>query len=254
VCLKPSYVSYFDRHDVCMLKSWSDWRSYIGKVVYAVQVLQIPMCRIFLLLKLLAKHATTQPNANINVSESVRQLCGSMNQIISHNAPRQVFEESVDTKILVTDAALSTSMWGAVLLTAGKTYVASGPLSTSFQVPSINVAELEAVKCAVDIFTIRDPTLRVLTDNSSTLFWLKQTWSPVFVANAMLQSIFAKVGRIFPLYVPSALNPADPPSRDEPPQDHHGQFVEFLRRTAFAVCWGGGGWTLGRDTPNPNHR
>ena len=242
VCLKPAYVEYFRTLDLSTLSTWSDWRSYVGKVLYATQILQIPMCRIFLLLKLLASNVDTQPNCIMHVQKSVCDVARSMNLIVSKNTPRRVYEESVDTKILVTDSALSTGMWGAVLIAGAKVVLASGALS-SVGNHSINVAELEAVKCAILVFEIRDRTLRVLTDNASTLFWLQSTWSPVFSANALLQKIFAKVGRIFPLYVPSRLNPADPLSRASPLERYHVDFVDFVRRTGFAVCWGGGGLT-----------
>jgi hypothetical protein len=249
VSLKPEYALYFAKCDPTQLSTWSDWRSYIGKVVYATQVLQIPLCRIFVLLKLLSQNVLRNPNEKITPTHSVVEVVSSMNQIIAKNVPRKVYEESVCTKILVTDAALSTGMWGAILITDAKVFYASGKLCLSYQDRSINVAELEAVKCAIDIFKLKDRTLRVLTDNASTMFWLKATWSPVFWANALLQSIFSKVNRVFPLYVPSLLNPADPLSRDTPLEQHHVEFVQFLRRTALAASWGGGGLTFD-DTPH----
>jgi hypothetical protein len=68
----------------------------------------------------------------------------------------------VDTKILVTDAALSTGMWGAVLIAHGKVYYSNGVLDVSYRDLSINVAELEAVKLACVSFQLRDRTLRLL--------------------------------------------------------------------------------------------
>jgi hypothetical protein len=249
VCLKPAYVDYFEKCNLNTLTTWADWRSHIGKVVYAAQVLQIPMCRIYLLLKLLSQNVLTNPTAKVDPTHSVMSNCKSMNEIIAKNTPRRVYEESVDTKIVVTDAALSTGKWGAILISNAKVYYASGDLSLlSYENCSINVAELEAVKKACEVFGLRERTLRVLTDNASTLFWLRATWSPVFQANSLLQSIFARVNRVFVLYVPSGLNPADPLSRDAPLSPLHAEFVLFLRRTAVAARWGGGGDVL-TNTP-----
>jgi hypothetical protein len=133
VCLKPTYVEYFEKCDMKSLTTWADWRSHIGKVVYASQVLQIPMCRIFVLLKLLSRNVLTNPTARVDPTHSVMSNCKSMNEIIAKNTPRHVYEENVDTKILVTDAALSTGMWGAVLITNAKVYYASGALNVSFR-------------------------------------------------------------------------------------------------------------------------
>ena len=243
IALKPQYAAKFlDR--VCKEKeSWADIRSLIGKIIYALQVLQVPLCRIFLLLKLLAKNVSTNPNTLIHISPSVRDQIKTISQVISKNSPRTVYTESVTTKILVTDAASSTRMWGAILLTHSNVFMSSGHLDCMYRDESINVAELEAVKKSILHFKIRDPVLRLLSDNSSTICWIKNGWCPFFYANALLQSILSHCKKVFPLYVPSGLNPADPLSRSSDLTPLHLEFLDYLRRTAFAVSWGGGGWT-----------
>ena len=240
VALKESYPVQFRSLDFSVTQTWAWWRSTIGKVIYALQILQVPLCRIFLLLKLLAKNVLTNPSKKMCVSDAIRKQATSISQVIAKNTPRPVYEENVDTKILITDAALSTQMWGSVLVTQSKVLLASGYLES---VESINVAELEAVQKSIVRFNLRVHTLRVLSDNASTIFWLKNGWAPHFYANTILQRIFVHVKRIFPLYVPSGLNPADPLSRNSDLQQVHIDFVEFVRRTGFTVSWGGGGWT-----------
>ena len=124
---------------------------------------------------------------------------------------------------LVTDASKAGpfSAWGAILVRGDRVEIVKGqfPLNT---VDSIAVLEMRAVTLALyhwsNFMSRRVPTnLVVVTDNTASLFAMEKGYSPSIPVALELQSLYnvsnALRRVICPRFIPSALNPADNPSR-----------------------------------------
>jgi len=200
-------------------------RSMIGSLQY-VRLFFGPSCpHLFFFWKAAARWAT-QPKKRLTFSPSVQQQLRDMIQFLETDPTRTLMETVEDeTQILITDASKATpfAAWGAVLLDGERVSVTAGqfPLNTP---DHISVLEMRAVDEAITHFATRLcrqhtslTSLTILSDNTAVCYALNNMFSPHPTMHSVLVAIYnqlhslARSPRV--LFIPSAWNPADDPSR-----------------------------------------
>lgn len=217
--------------------TWADMRALIGSLVYGCMVLNIPLAHIFHVLKFLAKHTATPPRSSVTMWKQAQAEFLAVSQAITLNAT--VSAPSIHHQaVLVTDAATTTGLGGAVLISpSGKLHTATIACSGYH---TINDLEAQALSRALGHFApmLHHTRIKTYVDNTATIGALAATHSKSFHLNRWVGSIIAKVSQIHAHieleYVNTHFNVADPISRGVHLSQEH---LRWLATVPVAGGW-----------------
>ena len=251
VRLSTVFVEKFQTRIAVENGTWADRRALMGSMVYATTSLDIPLGKIYHLLKWLARHTLTKPSDRAPLWAQCipqwRYVCNAIrhNQWIS---PPPATEEAV----IISDAATETRLGAVlVLLPSGRF------MQHAFEIKryaSINDMEAQALYVGLRKFAsvLRERHILYWGDNTAVLSTLRSSYSRSFALNIGIGRIIKTISElrsiISPFYVPSAFNPADAPTRFATFSADHILFMRDCRRVMNATryarqqgveCWRG---------------
>jgi len=215
-CLDPSFIRKFHYRCNNHNDSWCDWRALLGSMIYGLCALGEPFAPFFALLKWLAANVNTSPWHTVVMPAVVAQQWNTACSIILTNVPRALCSTS-GFHTIITDAATETSSVAAIHITP------NGRLEWFFEskpeYSSINDLEAFAFASALQRWKshLRFSNVVWYCDNTSALAAVNATRSKSWPLNCQVHSITTTLhrlrARLFSMWIPSASNPADFPSR-----------------------------------------
>ena len=215
VSLRESFVAKLVERVETSKGTWAQHRSIIGSVVYALQILRVPLGTIYRVFKNWARHAETQPTAHVTLwAESVEQLADAM-VVIQQNQPVSVFRQLPAEAFIVTDACTTDNKLAGVFIYDG--YVRWFAHRHHCDC-DIAVLEALAVDFAVRRWLRPGRTVHLLCDNVVVLVALSKGLSMNFGVNTITTELIdwcEGSGRHLELwFVASLRNCADPFTRE----------------------------------------
>ena len=258
--LNSSFVQKFQHRLHVANDTWSDWRALLSSAIYGATALDIPLGKMFHVLKWMAHHNATPGSTRIAMwNEAKSQWRDVTSEIIANVA---IFPPPAVAVVgLITDAATESRLGAAIILLPSGTYK-----SVSFQIPtyhSINDMEAAALSVALDRFVshLKDKHIIYWGDNTSVLYTVTAGHSKSYHVNRWVMIIHSQLrilrSWITPLFVRSLDNPADAPSRRATLSGAHKRFLHCAAkylRMSNGTRTVGGGWILGEraeDLDNP---
>ena len=215
VSIRPSFVEKLVERVKVNKGTWAQHRSIIGSVVYALQILRVPLGCMYHVFKNWARHAATKPTTHVDLwKESVKQLDAAMT-IIERNEPVSVFRQLPAEAFIVTDACTTNNMLAGVYVYDG--YVRWFAHRHEAD-RDIAVLEALAVDYAVHRWLRPGRTVHLLCDNVVVLVALAKGLSMNFGVNSVVRDLLGWMhtcGAHMELwYIASQRNCADPFTRE----------------------------------------
>jgi hypothetical protein len=233
VHLKPHFVTKLTDRVARNPGSWGHYRSLISMMLYGVQIMRIPMGKMFHLIKFWGRHFETPPRHQVTLWAAALEEWDRLCPILRSNRAVAVPLHRTTEVILITDAATSSNLVaGILLLPSRQTFTFTKRIHTPMD---INCLELLAVVTAFRQFPsiLRRRSVLLFTDNTAVFYAVQSMHSRSFFMNALLldlhELLSATQARVTPIYVPSHLNPADALSREVPLSRGDNSFLDFLR-------------------------
>lgn len=232
VYLSPSFITKLAHRLTVQDGSWTDYRALLSSAIYAATALAIPLAGAYHVLKWLAHHNATDGQQKVTMWDQTRRQWNALVATILLNQPFRPCAAQCVIGI-VTDAATETGCGGAIMIFPSGTFKI-----VSFKINdyhSINDMEAAALSIALDRFKDHLSQRHIIYwgDNTSVLYTLQSGHSKSFHLNHCILTIIEQLqglqSWLTPVYVPSASNPADAPSRLAPLSREH---MSFLHRAA----------------------
>ena len=231
VHLSPAFVAKFATRNRVHDESWTDWRALLSSAIYGATALDIPLATVFHVLKWMAHHNATDGQKRVTMWNEAHQQWKGLVHSILLNVPINP-PEAVSMVGVITDAATETGLGGAIFILPSGTFKMISFHIDSYH--SINDMEAMALSIALDRFApyLQHRHIIYWGDNTSVLYTLQSAHSRSFHLNRCILTITMQLRRLrswlTPIYVPSAANPADAPSRRAPLSREHKRFLHCV--------------------------
>ena len=233
VALKAAFVEKLRRRVESSRGTWGETRSIIGSVVYACQVLHVPLASLFHVFKFWARNIRTGTREVREMWEVSKAEMRTALDIIFANAPVPVMrarDEAFD--FIVTDASTSEQLIAGIYVSGGSIRWFSEKVTCT---NDIAVLEMMAVARAVRTWLERPgSTTHIISDNVVVLNAMAKGLTANFGVNRIVVSLIPWMERrdaqCHLWYVASAANPTDPLTRDFVFSALHKQHIERLVR------------------------
>lgn len=195
---------------------WMTWRSAIGKAIYAMIAIGVPLTELVQPLRFAVRHTRTPPKKLVTGWLSMLRDWQVVVERIQKNAPRAVlpaWDATPAPWTIIGDAATETSKGAALLVNdVGRVYSLEVDFKTCHR--SINEMELLTLVHALQYVAKKGATMvDVVSDSAVALAALRRQYSMSYGLNEAQRQVNDLGLRIRGFYVPSKRNPADAPSR-----------------------------------------
>jgi hypothetical protein len=220
VRLKDEFVEKTSLRQIAYDRSgaWGDLRGLMGSVTYGIQCMGLPIGLLFHVWKQVARLSTVNPKRIVRLWKSADRELSRAVTLVKQNKWRKVCDFRDGSVVIFTDAALAagaTTLAG-IIMWQGKRREWDWSFNTEADIATCEIwALLETIKRFAGVLKGRQ--VRWYSDNVVALCAMARGGSKNFQVNRIACDVWMWAHqfntRLEVIYVPSALNPADPLTR-----------------------------------------
>ena len=222
--IRSSTHDKFEKRLQCNQGTWGEWRSLFSMLTYGAQILGVPLCEFFHINKFWAKHTDVNPKLSIQLWEATEDEFQRVAAVVLANqkvSPAVIHNTGC---ILFTDARLDDegAIIAGILICEGTGHHLMFTRKLNDFDSDINVLEAYALEYALHIWStqLKHTCTTYLTDNTATLATLEHMHSRSYKLNAVVGHVYNQLmamdTQLLLMWIPSAHNPADAPTRGDP--------------------------------------